>query len=134
MDHMQKIYEKDKFAQHNGIQFLEAKKGTAKAKMDIKDHHLNGVGTVHGGAIFTLADLTFALAANSYERVTVAINVNISYINAVSSGTLFAEAIEISRNPKLATYTINIYNEDSKLVALFQGLAYIKKDRISSLM
>jgi acyl-CoA thioesterase len=134
MDNMQKIFQRDKFARHNGIELLEAKKGSAKAKMEIKEHHLNGVGTVHGGAIFTLADLAFAMAANSYQRVTVAINVNISYITAVSSGTLFAEAVEISRNPKLATYTINICNEHQDLVAVFQGLAYIKKNKISSLM
>ncbi len=131
---MQKIFQKDKFAQHIGIELLEAKSGSAKAKMEIKEKHLNGVGTVHGGAIFSLADLTFAMAANSYERVTVAINVNISYIKAASGGTLFAEAVEISRNPKLATYTINIYNQEEDLVAIFQGLAYIKRDKISDLI
>ena len=54
--------------------------------MEISDIHLNSIGTVHGGALFTLADFTFALAANSHGIVTVAINANISYLKAVTEG------------------------------------------------
>ncbi len=98
--------------------------------MEIKENHLNGIGTVHGGAIFTLADFTFAAAANSYKTVTVAINANISYMKAATSGTLFAEAEEISVNPKLGTYTITVTGDDDELIAIFQGMAYRKRDRI----
>ena len=100
--------------------------------MDISDEHLNGIGTVHGGALFTLADFTFAVAANSHGRVTVAINANISYMKAVSRGKLTAEAREISLNPKLATYTIDIIDEDGELIAIFQGLAYRKRENIGA--
>ncbi|OEC84425.1 MULTISPECIES: PaaI family thioesterase [Methanobacterium] len=124
------IIKQDKFAEYAGIELLEVEEGWAKSKMEITENHLNGIGTVHGGAIFTLADFTFAAAANSYKTVTVAINANISFMKAARSGTLFAEAEEISTNPKLGTYTITVTDDNSKLIAIFQGMAYRKKDKI----
>ena len=73
---------KDKFASYLGIELLEMEEGRAKAKLDISDKHLNGIGTAHGGAIFSLADLTFAAASNSYGNIAVAINANISFFKA----------------------------------------------------
>lgn len=120
----------DKFADYCGIELTDVAKGRAKAKMEIKAHHLNGVKTVHGAAIFTLADLVFAVASNSHGSIAMGINVSISYLKAVQKGTLFAEGKEVSINPKLATYTINVTDDDDDLVAVFQGMVYRKKDPI----
>jgi len=68
---------------------------------------------VHGGAIFTLADLAFAAASNSHGTVAVAINASIWFVTAAREGTLYAEAKEVSRNPKLATYSIQV-TDDSR--------------------
>jgi acyl-CoA thioesterase len=88
------------------------------------------VNVVHGGAIFTLADLAFAAASNSHGTVAVAINASIWFVKAGTQGTLFAEAREVSRNPKLATYSITITDDAGEIVALFEGMVYRKKDQI----
>jgi len=134
METIKKFFKNDKFAEYVGIELLEVSKGKAKAKMEIKNHHLNGLKTVQGGAIFTLADLVFAAASNSHGTVAVSINVNISYLKSVTSGTLIAEAKEISRNPKLATYTVHITNENGDIIAIFQGMVYRKKTELISLI
>ena len=64
----------DRFARHNGIELLAAKPGWARVKMEIQDYHFNGAGTVHGGAIFTLADFAFAVASNSQGQLAMGIN------------------------------------------------------------
>ncbi|HML05061.1 MAG TPA: hotdog fold thioesterase [Methanobacterium sp.] len=130
MERIIDFFKRDKFAEYVGIELLEIKKGMAKTKMEINENHLNGIGTIHGGALFTLADFTFAVAANSYGNVTVAINANISFMKAAESGVLFAEAREISRNPKISTYTIDITDECGELIAIFQGMAYTKREKI----
>lgn len=130
MEKLKKFFKKDKFAEYVGIELLEVEKGKAKTRMEINENHLNGIGTVHGGVLFTLADFTFAVAANSYGNVTVAINANISFMKAAKSGYLFAEAREISRNPKISTYTIDITDDEGELLAIFQGLAYTKREKI----
>ena len=131
MRHIMGFFEKDRFADHVGIELLGVSEGSARAKMEIKDHHLNAVNIVHGAAIFALADLVFAMASNSHGNVAVAVNVSISFLKAASSGTLFAEATEISRNAKLASYTIRVTDESDDLIAIFQGMVYRKKDRIN---
>ncbi len=130
MELIKEFFKKDKFAEYTGIELLEAEDGHAKTRMKINENHLNWIGTVHGGAIFTLADFTFAVAANSYGNVTVAINANISFMKAANSGYLFAEAKEISKNPKISTYTINITDSEGELLAIFQGMAYTKREKI----
>lgn len=120
----------DLFARHNGIELLEVGPGWAKASMSIEPFHFNGAKTVHGGAIFTLADFAFAVASNSHGTLAMGINVSISFVKAVTKGTLYAEAREQARNRKLASYSVQISDDDHAVVAIFQGMVYLKKDSI----
>ena len=120
--------EHDQFARRNGIKLISISPGHALAEMTVEPHHWNGVNSVQGGAVFTLADFAFAAAANSHGTVAVAINVSITFMKAVSTGLLRAEAREVALNPKLGTYTVDVKDERGDLVAVFQGLAYRKKD------
>jgi len=121
---------KDQFAVRSNIELLEVAPGRARAKMTLHPHHWNGLNTVQGGAIFTLADFAFAAASNSHGTVAVAINVNITFMKAVQTGTLWAEAREASKNFKLGSYVVEVKDDQGELVANFQGLAYRKKDKI----
>jgi len=127
-DNVRNLLSRDQFAKHCGIELLEVSRGYAKAAMTLQKSHLNGAGTVHGGAIFTLADFVFAAASNSHGTIAVAINVSISYVKAAINGTLTAEAQEESINPKLATYRVRVTDETGDLVAAFQGMVYRKKE------
>jgi acyl-CoA thioesterase len=134
MEALKRFVEKDHFAKHLDIEMLEYGVGRAKARMEIKKHHLNSAGTAHGGAIFSLADAVFSVASNSHGTLAVAINVSISFFKAVRSGMLFAEGREMSLNPKLATYLIDVKDEQGSAVALFQGTVYRKKDSIADIV
>jgi len=130
MQAIRDFFKNDRFAQHSGIQLLEIGEGYAKAQMPIRDCHRNGVNLVHGGAIFTLADLVFAVASNSHGTVAVAINASIWFVKAAREGILYAQAKEVSRNPKLAVYSIEVTDDLGELVAKFEGMVYRKKDPI----
>lgn len=118
--------EADAFAAHCGIKLVDMAPGQATATMVVQPLHLNGLGGLHGGAIFTLADFAFAAACNSHGPAAVALNVNITFIKAVTTGLLRAEARETSLSHRLGTYSIQVTNEQGELVAAFQGLAYRK--------
>lgn len=130
MDKVRDALSRDQFAKHSGIELVDVSRGYARAVMPLRDMHLNGVGTVHGGAIFTLADFVFAAASNSHGTIAVAINVSISYVKAAINGTLTAEAEEESINPKLATYRVRVTDDSGDLVASFQGMVYRKKESL----
>jgi acyl-CoA thioesterase len=126
MEEIREFFRKDKFAHSIGIDLLEASGGRAKAKMEIGEQHLNAFKTVHGGAVYSLADMAAGIAANSNGNSAVAVNSNISFLKAVSGGTLFAEATEISSNHKLAYYIIRVTDEKDDLIAIVQAMAYKK--------
>lgn len=120
----------DKFAAHSGIELVSVAPGHAVTRLEVQPWHLNAVGLVQGGAIFTLADFAFAAASNSHGTVAVGINVSITFQNAARTGVLTAEAREVSCNPKLASYTVNVTDAAGQPIAIFQGLVYRKKDPV----
>lgn len=131
MENFEQFVEQDRFAKHIAVEMVEAGDGHAVARMRLEDYHLNSHGTVHGGAIFALADAAFAAASNSHGVPAVAINVSISYLKAVSTGTVTAIAKETSLNSTLATYEVRITSDKDELVAIFQGMVYRKQSRPS---
>jgi acyl-CoA thioesterase len=130
MENLKNWFKNDQFAQRADIELLSLSPGQAQAKMTLQPHHWNSVGTVMGGAIFTLADFAFAAASNSYGTVAVAINANIAFLKAARTGTLWAHAREVSKNFKLGSYTVEVKDDQGELVALFQGMVYRKNDTI----
>jgi acyl-CoA thioesterase len=124
-----RFFSRDAFAGLCGIEPIEVSPGRARVMMKIQKSHLNSHGTVHGGALFTLADTAFALASNSHGIPAAAINAHISYMKAAKEGTLIAEAEEFTLNPKLASYTVQITGGEGERIAIFQGMVYRKTPR-----
>jgi len=60
----------------------------------------------------------------------VAINASITFMKAARTGTLWAEAREVSKNFKIGSYVVEVKDDHGDLVAQFQGLAYRKKDKL----
>ncbi|MDY6821052.1 MAG: hotdog fold thioesterase [Deferribacterota bacterium] len=124
--------EKDKIRSLFDIEIVKAEKGNVITKMLVKENMLNAANVCHGGAIFSLADFTFALISNLYGNVALAINANINFVNPAYLGDeLVATAEEISRSNKIGLYKITIKKEKgNKLIAFFNGEVYIKKEKL----
>jgi acyl-CoA thioesterase len=118
------LFEKDKFARNCGIQIVEVKPGFAECSMIISENHLNGIGIIMGGALFTLADFTFSLAANSHGTIAVTLNASISYLQKCSGGNITAKATEVFRTEKTGLYRVSINDETDRLLAEFSGTCY----------
>ncbi len=123
------IEDNDRFASHSAIKLLEVNRGSATAEMEIKPFHLNASGTVHGAALFTLADLVLAAASNSRGRLALSIQASMNFFQAEREGKLTAMAEEIKKHPRLATYRVEIRNEKDELIADFEGTVYRKKEK-----
>lgn len=127
---MQFFSAEDKFAGHAGIELVDAGPGWAKVSMKIQPFHFNAAGTVHGGAIFTLADFAFAVASNSHGTLAMGINTSVNFVKAATGGTLHADAMEQAKGPKLASYSVTVTDDAGDVVAIFQGMVYRKKESI----
>jgi len=130
MSELRSFFGGDRFAARNGIELLEVEEGRAVARLTVSGEHLNAAGVVQGGAVFTLADFAFAVASNSHGTLAMGINTSVSFVKAATRGTLYAEAREQSRNPRLASYSVQITDDCGDTVAIFQGMVYRKKEPI----
>jgi acyl-CoA thioesterase len=117
----------DRVAGYYGMKVVSMGDGESVVSMVIDDRHLNGNDTVQGGVSFALADVAFALAANSRGKA-VGANATITYCAAARSGTLYARAREVSLSRKLGTYEVIVEDQNGKIIALFQALSYRKED------
>ena len=116
----------DRFVKHVGIELIDAGEGQARTWLHVAPHHLNGLGMVQGGVLFTLADYAFAAAANSHDSLGIALNTHMTFIKAVRKGTLVARCREVAVNRRTAFYEVEITDETDTLIATFQGTAYLK--------
>jgi acyl-CoA thioesterase len=84
------FFKNDRYAAMTGVEIVEVRTSYCKASLLVEDKHMNAANVVQGGAIFTLADLAFAVASNSHGQLALAINDNISFLKAACSGILYA--------------------------------------------
>lgn len=75
---MKKVMQ-SKYAALIGTRILSISPEEVQVEMDLDDK-LNGFGIGHGGAVFSLADEAFAIAANQGEFPQVAMSANIKYL------------------------------------------------------
>ncbi|GAA0331030.1 hydroxyphenylacetyl-CoA thioesterase PaaI [Bacillus carboniphilus] len=119
----------DPYAKSLGIEIVKVEEGLAKVTMTIQEHMLNFHGAANGGVIFSLADVAFAIASNSYGQTAVGINVNINYMKAGMVGDILtATATEVSKNPKLGLYRMVVTNQHGEFIASADGMVYRKKE------
>ena len=122
---VEKMMQDDRFSQWLGISIVDIQEGYAKIKMTVRPEMLNGLGIVHGGIAFSLADSAFAFACNNRNNLSVALDTNINFIKEVHVGdTLTAEAKEIHNGKQTGVYLITIFNQHEEQVALFKGTCF----------
>jgi len=109
----------DRFAtETTGIELAAAGPDYARCVLVPDGRHLNARGFVMGGAIFTLADFTFAAASNSAESGCVSMSSSISYLNAVREGPLTAEARCLKSGRSTCTFEITVTDGAGRVAAV----------------
>jgi acyl-CoA thioesterase len=115
----------DLFSQWLGIQIIEIKEGYSKIKMTVRSEMMNGLGIVHGGIAFSLADSAFAFACNSRNNLSVALDTSINFLKPVHvDDVLVAEAKEIHNGKSTGLYQVTIMNQRNHVVAIFKGTCF----------
>ena len=115
------------FSRKLNLRLVDLEEGYSKVEMALRPDMENIFGMAHGGAIFSLLDVAFETACNSHGTTAVALNVMVTYLAAPApESTLTAEARELSRTRRTASYDIKAYDENDRLIASCQALAYRK--------
>lgn len=70
------------------------------------------------------------MACKAHGTVAVALVASIVFMKAATTGTLWAEASEKSKNFKVGLCLVEVKDAAGGLVAQFQGVAYRKQDKL----
>lgn len=120
--------EQDKYAKLTGIKIDSVGEGKAVGHIDLRPEHLNGAGSVQGGALFTLADSVCAAAANfGIDGIAVTLQSNVQYLRGASQGRLTATAHVAAPHPKLPSFTVEVTDSEGRQVFISTSIFYVKK-------
>ena len=113
LDQIRACFSGDRFAtEAAGVTIDVAEPGHAVCSMPIRPVHLNANSVPMGGAIFTLADFAFAVAANGHStQVTVTQQVSVTFLAASHGKTLTAEAVCLKAGRATCLYAVDVRDE-----------------------
>jgi acyl-CoA thioesterase len=127
LGHIRREFQKDRFATENGIVIDSVTEDRVACSLELSGSHRNMAGGVQGGAIFTLADLAFAVHSNlamvcgEDTGVTVGQSCSISFLRSTKGSRLTAVSTCISKGRSMSVYRICV--EDDLGVPVSEMLA-----------
>lgn len=115
----------DPFTRFLGATLEEVEPGYARMSLVVRPELAGPQGVTHGGALFALSEAALAVATHAYNRVHLALNVNITFHSPTRPGdTLIAEVQEQRAGGRTAAYVITVTDQQGTLVATSQAVVY----------
>ena len=119
------LFARDRASQHLGMTIESVGPGRASVTMPVTATMVNGHDICHGGYVVLVADSAFAFACNTYDRVTVAAGLDVTFLRSARLGDLLvATAVERARVGKSGIYDVTVVRRtgrESDVVAEFRG-------------
>jgi len=109
-----------------GMNLVALEEGFSAVEMEYRPETMDNLfSRAHGGAIYALIDEAFETVCQTVGSVTVALNVNVTYVfSPEERGVLRAEAREVSGTKQTATYDIKVTDRQGRLIAICQALGF----------
>ena len=108
-----------------GTEASGVEEGRAVARLEAEDRHLNPNGTVHGGVVYTLVDISMAEALRTTiegDGSPVTIEIKINYMEPGRPGKLSSTAQVRKAGGRITIVEAEVSQEDSgEVVALATG-------------
>ena len=120
LEEARQFFARDRYASEiTGVVIEEVGPHYAKCSLKIDERHLNALDFLMGGVVYTMADLTFAVAANFHaERTTVTNVAQVSYLNPLSGDTIYSESRLVKDGKRVCFYEIRIWDNTGRDLAL----------------
>ena len=132
LEKIRAFFARDRFAANAGIVIDAVSADEVLCSMPIAPEHLNAAGFVQGGAIFTLADLAFAVHSNLRRLcgekvgITVGQSSSISYLAEAKGKKLIARSTCLSRGRSVSVFRIEVRDDLGNFVADVRGNGFTK--------
>ncbi len=95
-----------------GCEIRAVEPGYSLCAMPLRPMHYNVAGIPHGGAVFSLGDFAFGVAANAFaQKLTISLQHDITYFTPARGSVLFAEARRKRAGRSVCFYDVEIRDE-----------------------
>lgn len=125
LEEARELFAHDVYASElTGVVIDEIGDNYARCSLILEDKHRNAYGGIMGGAIYTLADLAFAVASNfDKKEATVSLSTSANFMSASKGNVLYAEARLIKDGRRNCFYEVRVTDDLGKDIAeiLFTG-------------
>lgn len=117
---------REPFARRMGLELVALEDDFSAVEMTYTPETMDNIyQRTHGGAMFALIDEAFETVSQTDGTIAVALNVSVTYTASPEPGSrLRAEAREINRTRKTSAYDIKVTDQNGRLLAFSQALAF----------
>lgn len=100
-----------------GTQIIEQRIERCKVKLPITDLHMNPIHSIHGGVLFTIADLSGGICAAADGGICSTLSSTIHYLTAAMEPEyIVATAYPVKRGKQVRTMHVDIHDEREVLL------------------
>ncbi len=118
------IYEKlielrdaERFGNLIGMKHVKVVRGYAEAELPVRPEFINLQGTIHGGVLLTLADVTGGTAACSYGKIVATVDNSYHFLRAKKDiKKLIAKATTIKAGRTIIVNDVKVLDQDGTLL------------------
>ncbi len=128
LPHLREMATSDPYAVHLGAKLINTDPDRLKVVLEIQPRHTNFMGSVHGGAVYSLADIALSLISNAQVEA-VALDTHLVQAASAQVGDLLtATARPATRSRSVATYQITVERGDGRVVGLLTGTVFHRSE------
>ena len=131
LDYTEEVRKRSPFINLLGLAIEKLENGYCKSNLEIKDSFLNGHKFVHGGVIYSIADISMGVAVYSTlkkDEETATIEIKINYLKPADTKILICDAKVIQKGKNIAVLEAEIKCDDN-LIVIAQGTFSIYKSK-----
>lgn len=114
---LKKLVTHNIYAEELGIELLTLRQGYARGRMPYRLESANPYGSLHGGVLYSLADIICGLAACTYGQYSSTIEGSMHYVRpALNTRYVICEARELRQGRQVSVYYAELTNDEGLLL------------------
>lgn len=128
---MRKTVEENAYMQFLGIELLELREGYAFARMKCREELNNPYGILHGGSLYSLADIVAGSAGCMCGHFVTTVSGNLNFLlPAEQTEYVYCEAVQLRQGKHLSVFDVRIKDDKDRVLDSGEFTFFITEQEI----
>lgn len=111
------VVESNPYMKFLGIEILELKEGYGLARMKYKEELLNPYKTLHGGSLYSMADIVAGSTACMGGHFVTTVSGNLNFLlPAANTDYVYCEAVQLRQGRHLTVFEVKIRDDGGRIL------------------